>query len=106
MRRHDDPTRAEHLANILAGNANARMFGASVQRSHRFPIQSFIVIENLAKLANCSVAAMINEIIEVGIESLSTELTPEISQQIHMATQEQIDKVNSQVRQKIGKFEK
>ena len=106
MRRKDDPTKAEHLANILTGNGNTTMFGASVQRSHRFPIQSFIVIENMAKLANCSVAAMINEIIEVGIEALCAELTPEISQQINRATQEHIDKINSQVRQKIGKFEK
>jgi len=98
-----EPTKAEHLAGVIAGTANTSTSMATVQRSHRFPLHIFVVIENLAKKADCSVSAMINQLLEVGMESLLKELPQEIAQEIHHVTQEQIDKANSSVSQTLGK---
>ena len=103
MNERDEPSKAEHLANILSGNASSEHITATVQRSHRFPIHYFMLIENMAKMANCSVSAMINQVIEVGVDSLYEHLPEHIRQQMHMVTQEQVNKANSQVHQKIGK---
>lgn len=103
MSERKEPSKAEHLANILSGNASSENITATVQRSHRFPIYYFMLIENMAKIANCSVSAMINQVIEVGVDSLYDHLPDEIAQEMHRCTQEQVDKANSQVRQVIGK---
>lgn len=102
MIKHTEPTKAEHLAGIIAGTASTSAFMATVQRSHRFPLHVFVVIENLAKKADCSVSAMINQLLEVGMESLLKELPQEIAKEVHHVTQEQIDKANSSVKQKLG----
>ena len=91
------------MAGVIAGNANTSMNMASVQRSHRFPLHVFVVIENLAKKADCSVSAMINQLLDVGIESLLKELPLEIAQEVKQVTQEQLNKANSSVSQKLGK---
>ena len=99
-----EPSKAEHLANILSGNASTESNTSTVQRSHRFPIYEFVLIENMAKIANCSVSAMINQVLAVGVDALYDHLPDDIAQQMHEVTQEQINKANSQVHQKIGKF--
>ena len=99
-----EPSKAEHLANILSGNASTESNTSTVQRSHRFPIYEFLLIENMAKIANCSVSAMINQVLAVGVDALYDHLPDDIAQQMHEVTQEQINKANSQVHQKIGKF--
>ena len=103
MTKQFEPTKVQHLAGIIKGTASSSLFMASVQRSHRFPLHVFVVIENLAKKANCSVSAMINQILDVGVESIIKELPKEISQELHHVTQEQIDKANSSVKQSLGK---
>ncbi len=103
MEEFKEPSKAEHLASILAGNASTSMNTATVQRSHRFPIYYFVLIENMAKLANCSVSAMINQVLEVGVDALYDHLPQELVEQIHKATQEQIDKANSRINQTVGK---
>jgi len=105
MTNQNEPTKAEKLANILAGNATTSMTSATVQRSHRFPLYYFVLIENMAKLANCSVSAMINQVLEVGVDALYDHLPEDLASQIHSVTQEQINKANSQVSQKVGKKE-
>lgn len=104
MKNEDLPSKVEHLANILTGNASTETITATVQRSHRFPLGQFMQIENMAKLANSSVSAMINEVIEVGIDALFAELPAETVKQIRTVTEEQTKKANSQVHQKIGKY--
>ena len=103
MHDEDIPTKAEHLANILSGNASTSYNAATIQRSHRFLTHQFVLIENMAKLADCSVAAMINQVIDVGIDALYVHLPSEVTQKIHSVSQLQIDKSNSSVSQKIGK---
>lgn len=98
-----EPTKVQHLAGIITGTANTTTMMATVQRSHRFPLHLFVVIENLAKKADCSVSAMINQLLEVGMECLLKELPQEIVHEVQRVTQEQIDKANSNVSQTLGK---
>jgi hypothetical protein len=100
-----EPTKAEILAGVVSGTANTSTSMATVQRSHRFPLHIFVVVENLAKKADCSVSAMINQLLEVGMEALLKELPQEVAKEVHHVTQEQVDKANSSVRQKLGKKE-
>ena len=107
MEDQDIPSKAEHLANILSGKGSTSYKAATVQRSHRFLLHQFVVIENMAKMADCSVAAMINQIIDVGIEALNEHLTPELAREMHKITQDKIDKLDKTsltINQKIGKY--
>ena len=104
MQNSDEPSKAQQLAAILSGNATTAYRTATVQRSHRFPIHEFMLIENLAKIADCSVAAMINQVIAVGIDSLYEHLPEEMAKGISHVTEEQVNKINSNVSQKIGKY--
>ena len=103
MRDSDDPPKAAQLAAILLGNASTGSRTATVQRSHRFPLHHFTQIENMAKMANCSVAAMINQVIEVGIDSLYEYIPPEMATKLSIVTQEQSNKANSFISQTVGK---
>lgn len=101
--RKDEPSKAEQLASILDGTGSSETYTSSVQRSHRFPIYYYVLIENMAKIAGCSVSAMINQVIEVGVDALYETLPQETVEEIHKVTEEQIKKGNSQLRQTIGK---
>lgn len=98
------PSKAEHLANVLSGNASTAFRAETVQRSHRFLLHQFVVIENMAKMADCSVAAMINQVIDVGMEAIYEHLTPELATQMYTLTQNQIDKSGLTINQKVGKY--
>lgn len=104
MKEQNNPSKAEHLANILTGNGESQFIGATVQRSHRFHLDQFIKIENMAKLADCSVAAMINQVVEVGIEAVCEHLPKDFVQQMRVMSQEQFNKANSNAREKVGTF--
>ena len=103
---HDSevPTKAQQLAAVLTGTASTGFSSATVQRSHRFPLHHFMWIENMARIADCSVAAMINQVVEVGIDALNEHLSPELIKEIRHVTQEQVDKANSHINQKVGKY--
>lgn len=100
----DDISKAKQLASILSGKAGSSFRGATVQRSHRFPLYYFALIENMAKIADCSVSSMINQIIEVGVDAMYKELSPEMVQKIHSLTEAQIklaDKILSETSGKL-----
>lgn len=103
MQNSVEPSKAAQLAAVLSGNASTGYRSATVQRSHRFPLHQFMLIENMAKIADCSVAAMINQVIEVGIDSLYEHLPSEMAKNISIVTQEQVDKANSHINQTVGK---
>ncbi|WP_018985520.1 hypothetical protein [Methylophilus methylotrophus] len=97
------PTKAEHLASVIEGRGFSSYIGASIQRSHRFPFQQFIIIENMSKLADCSVSAMINEVIQVGIEAMYKELSPETIKKINFISDEQLSRASLNLNQSVGK---
>ena len=104
MNNEFEPSKAEQLASILSGNARTELITATVQRSHRFPLHLFTQIENMAKLADSSFSAMVNEVIGVGLDALYEELPEETVKNIRITTEAQIKKANSQVHQKLGKY--
>lgn len=99
----DIPTKAQQLASVLTGNGRTGYRGATVQRSHRFLLHHFMLIENMAKLADCSVAAMINQVLDVGVEALEEQLPEDISRKIRRVSEEQANISNGSVDQTVGK---
>jgi hypothetical protein len=81
-----EPTEAEMLASIVAGTGRTSYIGAAVQRSHRFPYLLFIQIENMAKVADAPVSAIINQLIACGLESVKKELPQNVVKQLTRTT--------------------
>lgn len=104
MKSKDEPSKAAQLAAVLKGHGTTGFRSATVQRSHRFPLHQFMLIENMAKIADCSVSAMINQVIDVGVDALYEHLPPEMAKEIHHVTQKQVDKANSSINQTVGKY--
>lgn len=100
-----EPSKAKKLASILEKRSSSSYRGVTVQRSHRFPLYYFVIIENMAKIANCSVSAMINQIIEVGVDAMYPELSHEMVQQIHKLTDDQIALAEKTVSEHVGDSE-
>jgi hypothetical protein len=101
-----EPTKAEFLAHLIEGHANFEQKGASIQRSHRFPLWIFTQIENIAALANTSVSVVINQLLECGLEAVSKELTPDVNSQIRQVKPEQFNRPTKGLHEKVGSFEK
>ena len=88
----DDPSAAKILAKIITEGANYASACATVQRSHRFPLDHMVVIENMAKMPGVSVSAIINQILDAGMEAVRAELSSEVNQELSLVTQDQIDR--------------
>src|SRR5450759_5956703 len=87
-----EPSEAQMLASIVTGTGNASYVGVAVQRSHRFPYHLFIQIENMAKIADSSVSAIINQLIECGLESVKKELPQNIVKQLTRTTENPLER--------------
>lgn len=85
------PSKAEFLADLLSGNASFGSVGASVQRSHRFPLHLFIQIENMARIGGVPVSLIINQLLECGLDAVLHELPEDIAIQVNRATNELLD---------------
>jgi len=88
----NEPSEAEMLASIVLGRGSAGYHGAAVQRSHRFPYHLFIQIENMAKVADAPVSAIINHLIECGLESVKKELPQNIVKQLRQTTESSLER--------------
>lgn len=86
------PTEAEILASLIKRSGHMEMASASIQRSHRFPLHLFTKIENMARMADVSVSAIINQLIEVGIESVKLNLSEKEIEEIDFISPEQLDR--------------
>lgn len=95
------PSKVAQLAAVLTGNGSTGFRSATVQRSHRFFLHHFMWLENMARIADCSVAAMINQVVDVGIDALTEHLPPEVVEEIRNVPQEQVDKANSQIKKSV-----
>lgn len=99
-----EPTKAELLAGLVAGNANFEQHGAAVQRSHRFPMWIFSQIENMARMADTSVSVIVNQLLECGLEAVKKELPEDVARQISCMSKEQIERPVKQLHEKAGSF--
>lgn len=87
-----EPSRAEMLASLVIGQGEQSYAGATVQRSHRFPMHLFIQIENLAKHADVPMSLIINELIACGLDALRKELPEDVSLKIAQVTKNQMQR--------------
>jgi len=88
----DEPSKAEFLAGLITGNASMDSSMATVQRSHRFPLQLFCQIENMARMGGVPVSVIINQLLECGIDAVMDELSEEQQVQVRLTTSEQLDR--------------
>lgn len=91
------PSEAEILASLIKKSGRTEMVSASVQRSHRFPLNQFTKIENMARMADVSVSTIINQLIEVGIESVKENLSEQEIEEINFISPEQLDRPFKQI---------
>lgn len=83
---------AQILASLIKRSGKAEKLSVTVQRSHRFPAHIFTKIENMARMSDVSVSMIINQLLEVGIESVYKNLTDEEMVQINNVSEEQLNK--------------
>lgn len=86
------PTKAEFLADLLQGCAQYSSSMTTVQRSHRFPMHIFLVIENMARMAGMPISTIINLLLESGLEAVLRELPEEQVKQLHAVLPEQLSR--------------
>jgi predicted DNA-binding protein len=83
---------ADILASIVRGSGKYGQAGGSIQRSHRFPVEMFARIENLADMGGVSVSLIINQLLACGIEAVEAKLPPEKVAQLNRLRPEQLDR--------------
>lgn len=95
--------KAEFFAQLIKGEASQEMRIASVQRSHRFPLHIFTQIENLARIGEMPVSAVINQLLECGLEAIEKELPPSIVRETKIISEKQLKEPTVTEATKIGK---
>lgn len=95
------PTKAEMLAALVVGNASLTEAGATVQRSHRFPLYLFVQIENMARVAKVPVSVIINQLIECGLDAVSEELPDDVLKQLVAVEEGQLDRPTKSVKVEV-----
>ena len=89
-RSRKDPSKIEMLASLVTGHGESTYVMASVQRSHRFPVNVFAQIENLAKMGGVPVSMIINELLDCGLDALKAELSDEEIAKVTLLSNEQV----------------
>ena len=84
------PTKAEFLAGLITGDAGMQGITGTIQRSHRFPINIYSQIENLARISNMPVSLIINELLECGLEAVKKELPEDIVSKMTLLREEHL----------------
>ena len=80
------------IFDLLTGDASYGFVGATVQRSHRFPMDMFLKIENMAKMGGLPVSLIINQLLVCGLDAVLKELPEEAAAQMKMFTPEQLSR--------------
>jgi hypothetical protein len=90
---------AQILASLIKRSGSMNSWGASVQRSHRFPLLIFTQIENMSRMANVSISMIINQLLEAGLESVHQHLTEDESNEIRQVSSEQVNRPLKQLKE-------
>ncbi|RFC35667.1 MAG: hypothetical protein DID92_2727744051 [Candidatus Nitrotoga sp. SPKER] len=88
----DYPSKAEMLAELVIGNTDLMDTGATVQRSHRFPLHIFVQIENMANMAKVPVSVIVNQLLDCGLDAVSKELPKDIVKQLIAVSKDQMER--------------
>ncbi len=86
------PTKTEFLVDLLTGDASFSSIGATVQRSHRFPLAIFLKIENMARMGGVPVSLIINQLLECGLDAVLRELPEEAASQVNLIADDQLNR--------------
>ena len=97
----DIPPKARIFADLIAGYVNYSSAGATVQRSHRFPLFYFTQIENLARIGGVPVSLVINQLIECGLDAVKQELPAKIVEEMHRVRPERESRPTKSVREVV-----
>ena len=94
---YEEPSKAEQLAALVSGKVTSTYMGATVQRSHRFPLHLFIQIENMANMGGMSISTCINELIESGLEAVKNELPEDALGKLILVSKKQLERPTKSV---------
>jgi predicted DNA-binding protein len=87
---------AQILASLIKRSGKSESVSATVQRSHRFPVDIFTRIENMARMAEVPVSMIINQLLEAGIEAVSKHISDTELSEINKVSQEQYNRLFNQ----------
>ncbi|HLX81300.1 MAG TPA: hypothetical protein VKS43_12030 [Burkholderiales bacterium] len=87
-----ESSKAEMLASLVTGQGETNYVGASVQRSHRFPLHLFVKIENMARMGDMPVSLIINDLLEIGLDAAVKELPEDAAKQVARITKDQMER--------------
>lgn len=93
-----EPTNAQTLAALITRRGESGYVGATVQRSHRFPMHIITQIENMAEMASSPISLIINELLQCGLDAVKKELPEEVVKRISLMSEEQIKRPTKSVR--------
>ncbi|MEI7613649.1 MAG: hypothetical protein WCK63_12115 [Betaproteobacteria bacterium] len=85
------PSKTEFLVDLLTGDASYSSAGATVQRSHRFPMALFLQIENMARIGGVPASLVINQLLECGLEAVLKQLPEDAAKKVKLITPEQLN---------------
>lgn len=99
----NEPSEAAMLAALVTKGAEFEGAYASVQRSHRFPFDIFVQIENLAEMGSVSISLIINQLLRCGLESVKTKLPPDAVHRIQLIKQQQSERTTKPLKESSRK---
>lgn len=81
----DDVTHAQHVAAIVAGTAQNNSVASAKNIAHRIPVHLCAQVDAMAQTAGKSRNAMINLLINVGVQEVRAEVSDEVGEALTIA---------------------
>ena len=84
-------TQAEHVANVISGTGSSGNMHAAKALVYRCPINILVVVDSMASQAKKSRNAMINLLLQVGIDEVRENLDVSTIEKLSIAEAESIE---------------
>lgn len=81
----EDVTHAQHVASIVAGTAKTNVVATAKNIAHRIPVHLCAQVDAMAQTAGKSRNAMINLLINVGLQEVRAEVSLEVGEALTIA---------------------
>ena len=78
-------TQAEHVANVISGTGTSGMTHAAKAVVYRCPINILVVLDSMAEQSKKSRNAMINMLLQVGIDEVRENLDQDVIEKLSIA---------------------
>lgn len=96
MRINDEVSQADHVAGILSGTATSNLIAAVRPINYRIPIHLLVVVDAMAAQANKSRNAMLNLLVEVGIDEVREKLDPSVVEALSIGEAKAMDQLSGE----------